>query len=321
MRNLHEEWLAKRRGPVLRWAERLLLGGGAVALIWCALVVADGVFAQRSARRSLEAAARGVHAATTPTPALRGTTGTAVRPAVVRRGDAIAALSIPRVGLSAAVLHGSDARTLRRGPGHLEHTAMPGDPGHVVIAGHRDSFFSPLRDIRLGDDVYLDTAEGQVHYRVTSVRVVPPTDVSVLAPTTVSVLTLITCYPFWVLGDAPDRFVVRAAAVVDGVVTAFADRPAARPAAMPRDEESLVRAAVERYRAAVNARPRAGPRGRSAVLRFGACDVTVRGEKATATCETAGTHAVAGEPPARTFTLERADRGWSIKSVVQDETR
>ncbi|MBI4266611.1 MAG: class D sortase [Acidobacteria bacterium] len=115
--------------------------------------------------------------------------------------------------LSAVVLHGSDAQTLRRAPGHLENTALPGESGNVVIAGHRDSFFWPLRNVQLGDDIFLETADRRFHYRVTSVRVVSPRDVHVLAPTDTPMLTLITCYPFWVFGNAPDRFVVRAAAV------------------------------------------------------------------------------------------------------------
>mgnify|MGYP003339273021 CR=1 FL=1 len=128
-------------------------------------------------------------------------------------GAPLGEILIPRVGLSAVVLHGSDAQTLRRGPGHLEHTALPGQPGNVAIAGHRDSFFRPIRNVRAGDDIFLTTSTQRYHYRVSWVEVVSATNVSVLASTEDATLTLITCFPFTLIGAAPDRFVVRATAV------------------------------------------------------------------------------------------------------------
>jgi hypothetical protein len=120
-----------------------------------------------------------------------------------------------------------------------------------VFAGHRDSFFSPLRDVRVGDDVFAETPHGRVHYRVTSLRVVKPQDVSVLDPTDDPVLTLITCYPFWVLGPAPDRFVVRAVRVADQTVAAMVTQEPAQEPATARsrrlghppvlDDDALVR--------------------------------------------------------------------------------
>jgi sortase A len=240
------------------WAERVFLIAGTAMLIGWALLVADASIAQRVARRSLETV---TIAAPPPLPRVPESMG--VPPAsTVRRGSALAALSIPRVDLSAVVLHGTDARTLRRGPGHLENTALPGDAGNLVIAGHRDSFFRPLRNIQIGDDIFLDAPGRRFHYRVTSLRVVPPHDVSVLAPTREPTLTLITCYPFWVLGNAPDRFVVRAAAVAESAPLApvqesrgasRVDPPAAgesvvlstRPVV---DDEISVQQAVERFR-------------------------------------------------------------------------
>ena len=90
---------------------------------------------------------------------------------------------------------------------------MPGETGNAGIAGHRDTFFRPLRNVRLGDEIFVDTPQGRVEHRVTSLRVVHPRDLSVLDPTDDEVLTLITCYPFTLLGSAPDRFIVRAARV------------------------------------------------------------------------------------------------------------
>jgi LPXTG-site transpeptidase (sortase) family protein len=254
----------------------------------------------------------------------------------IRTGTAIAALSIPRVHLSAVVLHGSDAPTLRRGPGHLEHTKLPGDSGNVVIAGHRDSFFRPLRHVQHGDDIFLDTPEGQFRYRVTSLRVVNPHDLSVLEPTDDATLTLITCYPFWVLGDAPDRFVVRATRVVDSIATAFEpDTPSppgrGRAAAVEAntanesvllitstsyDDETLVRQAIERFRLTYNARlvshHDVRPEG---PLAFQACAIAVAGDRATATCTAASHSPESGEPRAWSVTLTRVDDVWAITSI------
>lgn len=334
MRDHQERRSGSRGARVLLWAERLLVIVGAATLIWCAVLVSDAVIAQRIARSSLEAAA--VAERPVLPPALAPTTELPPRDPAVSRGSAIAALSIPRVHLSAVVLHGSDSQTLRRGPGHLENTALPGESGNVVIAGHRDSFFWPLRNIQRGDDIFLDTPDGQFHYRVTSLRVVNPHDVSVLAPTNEATLTLITCYPFWVLGNAPDRFVVRAAAVVDGAASPFAreptppyesvstplvGEPAAHESVVPvsvavHDDESLVRQAVERFRLTYNARlmsrnevDSGGP------LRFETCEVVVTDDRATAICEASG-QSLFDPPHARTFTLERAVGGWAIKSIV-----
>ena len=301
---------------------------GTSMLLWCALVVADALVAQHAARRSLETPASS--AATSPSlpvpPVEPVTTVDAgARPRSVRRGEAVGDLSIPRLGLSAIVLNGSDARTLRRGPGHLETTPLPGQSGNTVIAGHRDSFFQPLRDIRVGDDIFIATPRGRFRYRVASLRVVPPFDLSVLEPTDAPTLTLITCYPFWALGSAPDRFIVRAAGVTRAAASQFVQPvqsvapPAVRHAAggggqpIAADDRTLVRLSIERFRAAHNARVGGG----SALLRFASCDVAVADDKARATC---ASPPVADAPaPVRTFTLERIDGRWAIRSIALDE--
>lgn len=327
----HHERQPNRRGArALVWLERLLLLAGAVTLVCCAVIVADAVIAQRSARRALETATLVEQPLLAP--AFEEDIDVLPRDPAVHVGSAIAALSIPRVALSAVVLHGSDAQTLRRGPGHLENTAFPGRPGNVVIAGHRDSFFWPLRNIQRGDDIFLDTLQGQFHYQVTSVRVVNPRDVSVLAQTDETMLTLITCYPFWVFGNAPDRFVVRAA-IVDAAVrqetiagastgTAVVEESVVRRSADPElgdisDDEVLVRLAVERYRLTYNGRlishHEVGPAG---LLRFQTCDIAVAGDGATAICDAGPQSLSDPEPHGRSFTLERAAGGWAIKSIV-----
>jgi LPXTG-site transpeptidase (sortase) family protein len=255
---------------------------------------------------------------------------------MVRKGSAIAALSIPRVHLSSVVLHGSDSQTLRRGPGHLENTALPGESGNVVIAGHRDSFFRPLRYIELGDDIFLDMPGGRFHYHVTSLLVVNPHDLSVLEQTDDATLTLITCYPFWVLGNAPDRFVVRATRVADPIAVAFEPRTPSPPewgrapvveataasessppvTSTAYDDETLVRHAIERFRLTYNARlvshNDARPGG---LLAFQPCDIAIAGDQAAATCKAASQSSDAREPHAWSVTLKRADGGWAISSI------
>jgi sortase A len=204
---------ARRRGRLLRWAAYLLVMIGGAALGWCAAILVDTYLTQRQARERLESMP------STPPPARRLPPATkrppSGPPVIVKPGTPLAELSIPRLGVSAIVLQGSDDRTLRVGLGHIESTALPGESGNVAIAGHRDSFFRPLRNVQIGDDIMLDTPAARVHYRVSSYRVVHPSEVSVIRPTDDAVLTLVTCFPFYFIGSAPDRFIVRANFVGD----------------------------------------------------------------------------------------------------------
>ena len=126
-------------------------------------------------------------------------------------GSVIGRLEIPRLGVSSIVRAGSDARTLQLAIGHIPGTALPGENGNVGLAGHRDTFFRRLRNIRSDDEIRLVTAEGTFIYRVQRTNVVQPRDVWVLDPTARPTLTLVTCYPFTYIGSAPQRFIVRAA--------------------------------------------------------------------------------------------------------------
>lgn len=133
-----------------------------------------------------------------------------VEPHFPRIGEPVGQIEVPRLGLKAAILQGDSSQVLRRGVGHLPGTPMPGEWGNVGLAGHRDTFFRPLRQIRPGDVISVRTLQGGFQYRVESTRVVSPADVGVLAPTNKYVLTLVTCFPFNYVGAAPNRFVVRA---------------------------------------------------------------------------------------------------------------
>src|SRR5687767_5964574 len=132
----------------------------------------------------------------------------------------LAVLLIPKIRLEVAVLPGTDDRTLDRAVGHIEDTALPGADGNSGIAGHRDGFFRGLKDIAPGDTIELQTLEGTERYRVERTWVVAPEDVSVLDPTDMRALTLVTCFPFYFSGPAPQRFIVRAVRDEDARFTA-----------------------------------------------------------------------------------------------------
>jgi len=119
-------------------------------------------------------------------------------------------LDIPRLGFSVVIAEGTKDSTLRRAAGHIGGTGLPGRPGNVGIAGHRDTLFRPLKDIRLNDVITLTTLQGEYRYRVVSTKIVTPSNVAVLDPDGQEVLTLVTCYPFYFVGPSPDRFIVRA---------------------------------------------------------------------------------------------------------------
>jgi sortase A len=125
-------------------------------------------------------------------------------------GSAIGILEIPRVKLSAVVIEGAGEGELRLGPGHIPGTSLPGDGGNVGVAGHRDTFFRPLRRIQTNDTIKLSVHAREYRYNVVSTEVVGPNDVRVLYPTGHETLTLVTCYPFDYVGAAPTRFIVHA---------------------------------------------------------------------------------------------------------------
>jgi sortase A len=126
-------------------------------------------------------------------------------------GELVGRITIPRLDVTAIVLEGVENKTLRRGAGRIPATALPAqEEGNVGIAAHRDSFFRGLKDIREDDTIELATLDGTFRYQVEWTKIVEPTDVSVLEPTKEPALTLVTCYPFYYVGSAPKRFIVRA---------------------------------------------------------------------------------------------------------------
>ncbi|HEY6343583.1 MAG TPA: class D sortase [Bryobacteraceae bacterium] len=137
------------------------------------------------------------------------------RPAPHRRraipeNGVIGRLTIPRLGLSVMVREGVASKTLSLAAGHIPGTALPGERGNVAVAGHRDTLFRSLKDIRKDDVIEFQTLDGRFDYEVGSTEIVTPKDVGVLQPGREDELTLVTCYPFYYVGSAPDRFIVKA---------------------------------------------------------------------------------------------------------------
>jgi len=128
----------------------------------------------------------------------------------LKRDELVGRLQIPRLGLNVMVREGDDAATLAEAVGHLPSSPLPGAPGNVALAGHRDTFFRPLRDLRVNDRIAFATLKGTYQYQVESLKIVSPSDVSVLQASAEPTLTLVTCYPFYYVGSAPKRFIVRA---------------------------------------------------------------------------------------------------------------
>jgi sortase A len=132
-----------------------------------------------------------------------------------------AVLRIPAVGVEAEIFGDTGVRSLDLGVGHIEGTAAPGAAGNVGIAGHRDGYFRRLKDVRPGQRIEIETRRGRWEYEIERTRIVDPTAVEVLARTGVPRLTLVTCYPFYFLGNAPQRFIVHARMVTAEMTTAY----------------------------------------------------------------------------------------------------
>jgi sortase A len=185
---------------ILRWTQRMLFACAVLLLGYCTFVLVNAWVFQKRANATLERLVRDQAAApASPKEA-----------PLVASGDLIGRIEIPRLSLSVVVVEGTDKPALRRAAGHIVGTGLPGQPGNVGLAGHRDTFFRPLRNIQRNDIITLTTLRGEYRYRVVSTKVVSPYDVAVLNPDGNEILTLVTCYPFYFVGPAPDRFIVRA---------------------------------------------------------------------------------------------------------------
>jgi sortase A len=184
----------RERGWVI-WIGGALMMGGAAVLAWYSWALHERDVAQRRAKEWLNRTTE-LHR---PAPA-----------PPVRHGDVIGELDIPRLRVSVMVFEGDDAGVLGHGAGHIPGTALPPGGGNIGIAAHRDTWFRPLRIIRSNDVLTLKTPAGTSRYSVTETEIVRPSDVGVLARAPGRDLTLVTCYPFFYIGNAPERFIVHA---------------------------------------------------------------------------------------------------------------
>jgi sortase A len=182
----------RNRCRLLRAAHYVLLASGALALVYCGYVVSAAHSYQASERLQFEGA------------------GKIAEHRRAIEGNAIGEMEVPRLGLNAVFVQGDSPKILRRAVGHISETALPGEPGNVVLTAHRDSYFRPLRNIRRGDTIELQTLDGEFAYQVDWTEVVSPGDVEVLHASGENTLTLVTCFPFYFVGPAPKRFIVRA---------------------------------------------------------------------------------------------------------------
>ncbi len=213
---------AARSLSLLRWSRNILFITAIVALGYYGYVWADARIFEANQARQFERATKQFTSDTPsiniPSPELPAAvsevegTSTSVAgfdaPGVL--GSVLGRIEIKKIGLAVLVLEGNDNRSLRRAVGHIPHTALPGQPGNVGIAGHRDTYFRGLRNIAKNDQITLTTVRGSYNYVVDFSEVVEPNDMDVLDPSSDAILTLVTCYPFWHVGPAPKRLIVRA---------------------------------------------------------------------------------------------------------------
>jgi sortase A len=193
----------------LKWTQRTLFAAGILSLAYCGFVLADAGMFQRRERQNLERLLTAERPPASPRPAAESSLPPAIGP-----DGLIGQINIERLGVSVVVVEGTGEPSLRRGAGHIAGTALPGQIGNIGIAAHRDRFFRPLRNIRQDDIITLTTLRGEFRYRVVSTKIANAYDVAVLDPDGSEVLTLVTCYPFYFVGAAPDRFIVRAERVI-----------------------------------------------------------------------------------------------------------
>jgi sortase A len=180
--------------------QRALTVVGTLCLGYCLAVFLDARFYQASEARQFEKKLR-LQADNKPV---------ALSSIAAPKHGVVGSLQIPRIGVAVMVVEGADDSDLKRAVGHIPGTALPWNSGNVGLAGHRDSFFRPLRSIQREDSITMTTLQGEYRYRVVSTSVVTPDDTRVLYPTGRDTLTLVTCFPFEYIGPAPKRFIVHA---------------------------------------------------------------------------------------------------------------
>jgi sortase A len=194
---------------ILKWTQRALFASAFLLLGYCGFALVDAWIFQARASAMLDRQLGDRRAVSEGASQAQSSTSAKGAPAAATDG-LIGRIKIPRLLLSVVVIEGLDKTTLRRAVGHIPGTALPGEAGNVGVAGHRDTCFRPLKDLRIKDEIQFSTLKGNFKYEVESLRVVEPDNVGVLAPSAENVLTIVTCYPFYYVGPAPKRWIVRA---------------------------------------------------------------------------------------------------------------
>jgi sortase A len=191
--------ISRRRHTFLRFTQRFFVIAGTLALSYVAVTLLYARIYQKVANNTLEQQmhAQELHTVSLPRSA-------------VKEGDLLGRIEIPRLKVKVAIFEGTSSQTLRLGVGHIGGTALPGEPGNIGIAGHRDTYFRALKDIRPDDEIQIQTATGVARYAVDWIQITAPGDSDILPHKSGSALTLVTCYPFYFVGSAPERYVVHA---------------------------------------------------------------------------------------------------------------
>ena len=214
-----------RLALLLRWSRFFFLSVGVLALSYCAIVLLDRWALSSLSNLAIRARLEGA-ADVCPRHSAACFVSSSAQEEADRAhaeslgidglaGSPLGRIDISSIDLTAMIMEGVDGRTLRHAVGHIPGTPLPGQRGNVALAGHRDTFFRGLRNIHKDDEITLTTLHGTYSYRVDSTQVVEPQDVNVLAATADDLLTLVTCYPFYFVGPAPKRFIVRAHRVTE----------------------------------------------------------------------------------------------------------
>jgi sortase A len=190
---------ANRNLRFMLWIRCILLTAGVLALSYVTFTLIDAWLYQKRAMMTLEKQIYAEEQHRSGLPKI-----------VAKEGDVLGRMEIPRLKLSVAILQGTTPQTLRLGAGHIDGTAFPGEIGDIGIAGHRDTFFRALKDIRRDDEIQLQSASGIALYAVDWIQITAPDDGSIVSSATQSAITLVTCYPFHYIGAAPERYVVHA---------------------------------------------------------------------------------------------------------------
>jgi sortase A len=223
---LRPQPLPKRLHPFRKFLEVICWMVAAMALGWFSYVQAESYFFQGEQNRKLDALLHGRNSSAVVAPAASASDASsssaedeslpmasATPPPkvyVAASGELLGRIEIPRLNVSATIVEGDDSDNLRHAVGHIPGTALPWESGNIGLAGHRDSFFRKIGELRDGDQIVLTTIHGTFEFRASQFAIVKPDGVDVLSSVQQPALTLVTCYPFHYVGAAPQRFVIRA---------------------------------------------------------------------------------------------------------------